>query len=220
MVKNRVLIIEDDDEAAYHLKVYLQECSFFVDIFQTVTDSISHIQFNRYALLLLDINLPDFDGFEVLKFMNQHHIHIPTIVLSAYSTKEYKLHAFKLGACDYVCKPIDPEELEARMWVHLKNKSFVVRSSQENFSIQNGTIFFKERVLKLTKIEFNILSHLMQHRNHTVDRKELLTYLSKKSQNNRSLDYHIQNIRKKISDNGSNPTYLVTEYGIGYKLTF
>ena len=148
MNNNKLLLIEDDLDSAYHLKEFLEDSSFEVDSFETVTDAISNIKFHPYSLILLDINLPDFQGFEVLKFLNKYNSHIPTIVISAYSSNEYKLLVFKLVSCDYVCKPI----------------------------------------------------------------------VSKKNRNERSLDYHIRNIRKKIGDDGSNPSYLVTEYGVGYKL--
>lgn len=220
MIKNKILIVEDDPEAARYLKEYLQECEFEIEVFETVTDGISHIKFNHYSLILLDINLPDYDGFEVLKFINKHNINIPVIVVSAYSAREYKIQAFRLGASDYVSKPIDPEELELRIWVHLKNQTQFESLHNALFYIQGNSIYFKSRFLKLTKIEFNILSHLIDYRGKTVKREELLKYLSSKSQNDRSLDYHMRNIRHKIQDNGSNPIYLHTEYGVGYKLIF
>jgi DNA-binding response OmpR family regulator len=177
-------------DAANYLKLYLEDCNFEVETFETVTQSISSIKFNQYSLILLDINLPDYDGFEILRFINKYHINIPVIITSAYSNREYKLQAFRLGASDYVCKPIDPEELELRIWVHLKNQTQLKQIEEKVFSIENNTIYFNQRVLQLTKIEFEILSYL------------------------------IKNIREKIDDNGSNPKYLITEYGTGYKLIF
>ncbi len=220
MIQNKLLIIEDDMDAANYLKLYLEDCNFEVETFETVTQSISSIKFNQYSLILLDINLPDYDGFEVLRFINKYHINIPVIITSAYSNREYKLQAFRLGASDYVCKPIDPEELELRIWVHLKNQTQLKQIEEKVFSIENNAIYFNQRVLQLTKIEFEILSYLIKNREKTIPRSKLLQYLSAKSQNNRSLDYHIKNIREKIDDNGSNPKYLITEYGIGYKLIF
>ena len=74
--------------------------------------------------------------------------------------------------------------------------------------------------MKLTKTEFEILKYLIENKNNVVNRDELLKCLSSVIQNDRSLDYHIKNIRLKIGDNGSNPKYLITEYGLGYKLVF
>jgi len=218
MRKNTILLVEDDIESAHYLKMYLEDSSFKVDTFDTVTNAISNIKFNKYDLILLDVNLADFEGFEVLKFLNSHNIQIPTIVISAYSSKDYKLLSFRLGACDYVCKPIDPEELEARIWVHLKKQSLFELPDEKLFKIEDNSIYFKHNFLKLTKIEFDILSHLIKNKTQTVSRDEMLEYLSSNSKNDRSLDYHIRNIRKKLGDDGSNPAYLHTEYGVGYRL--
>lgn len=215
----QVLLIEDDEQTAFLIKNFLEEYDLKVDFATTVTNAISNIKFEKYSIILLDINLPDFNGYEVLKFLNSNKINIPVIVLSAYSDKQSKLQAFKLGACDYMVKPIDPEELEARIWVHIKNSSsFDSNKKMSTFEISNNTIVFNSIPLKLTKTEFEILSYLIHHKNSTLPREKLLDSLSSVSQSERSLDYHIKNLRIKLGDTGSNPKYLITEYGVGYKL--
>ena len=217
----KILLIEDDEFTAGLIKNFLEEYNFKVDIVDTVTSAISNIKFEKYSIILLDINIPDFNGFEVLKFLNKNNVNIPVIVVSAYSEKSSKLLAFKLGAVDYMVKPIDPEELEARIWVHIKNVSnFAERVEKKVFQLVNNMIYFEDEFLKLTKTEFEILKYLMENKNSVVKRDELLKCLSSVIQSERSLDYHIKNIRIKIGDNGANPRYLITEYGIGYKLFF
>ncbi|MDD2896117.1 MAG: response regulator transcription factor [Aliarcobacter sp.] len=217
----KVLLIEDDEFTASLIKDFLEEYSFKIDIVNTVTSAISNIKFEKYSIILLDINIPDFNGFEVLNFLNKNKINIPVIVVSAYSEKSSKLLAFKLGAVDYMVKPIDPEELEARIWVHIKNVStFVEKIEKKVFQLINGTIFFEDNSLKLTKTEFEILKYLIENKNSVVKRDDLLKCLSSIIQSDRSLDYHIKNIRIKMGDNGANPRYLITEYGLGYKLVF
>ncbi len=218
MLINHILIVEDDDEAGLWTKVFLEENDFSVTIFSTITDAISNIQFHKYDLILLDLNLPDFNGFELLKFINQNKINIPVIIVSAYSDKKTKLQAFKYGASDYMTKPIDLEELEARIWVHLnKNSSFKLLEKKKIFEKKKNSIFFKDENLKLTKIEFEIFSILLSNKNNLIAREYLAKQLSSKA-HERSLDYHIRNIRKKIGDDGSVPQYLITEYARGYKL--
>ncbi|MCT7595584.1 response regulator transcription factor [Aliarcobacter butzleri] len=218
----KILLVEDDDNSALLISNFLEEFDFKVDIVNTVTDAISNINFNKYSIILLDINLPDFNGFEVLKFVNKNKKNIPILVLSAYSDKNTKLQAFKLGANDYMVKPIDPEELEARIWVQLKNSSNFISNTtkKSSFEINDNVISFNEEPLKLTKTEFEILSFLIKHKNQIVKREKLLDFLSSIIQSDRSLDYHIKNIRIKLADNASNPKYLLTEYGVGYKLVF
>ena len=217
-----ILLIEDDENSAILIKEFLEEYDFKVNIANTVTTAISNIKFEKYSLILLDINLPDFNGFEVLKFLNLNKINIPVIVISAYSDKNSKLQAFKLGANDYMVKPLDPEELEARIWVQLKNNSnfFSKNINETLFQIEDKVILFDEKPLKLTKTEFEILTFLINNKNQTIRREKLLDFLSSIIQSERSLDYHIKNIRIKLGDNGTNPKYLQTEYGIGYRLVF
>ena len=217
----KILLIEDDDSSALLIKEFLEEYDFKVEVSNTVTTAISNIKFENYSLILLDINLPDFNGFEVLKYINKNKINLPVIVTSAYSDKNSKLQAFKLGANDYMVKPIDPEELEARIWVQLRNVSTFVEKVEKNvFKLENNLILFEEKPLKLTKTEFEILKYLMGNKNSVTRRESLLSCLSSIIQTDRSLDYHIKNIRIKIGDNGVNPKYLITEYGVGYKLLF
>ena len=166
MMINKILLIEDDEFTAGLIKEFLEEYNFKVDIVNTVTSAISNIKFEKYSIILLDINIPDFNGFEVLNFLNKNRINIPVIVVSAYSDKNTKLQAFKLGAVDYMVKPIDPEELEARIWIHIKNVStFVEKIEKRIFQLVNSTIFFEDKSLKLTKTEFEILKHLIENKN-------------------------------------------------------
>jgi len=212
-----ILLVEDDETASEIIYEYLQECSFKVTPVFTATDSVAYLKRREFDLVLLDINLPDFDGYEVLKSI-KNHISLPIIVTSAYSDTNSKLLAFKYGASDYMTKPLDLEELEARIWVHLgKNSHIAMESEKELFEVKEGSIYFKNNILDLTTIEFEILSILIEHKNQVVSRDDLIEALSSIS-SNRSLDNHIKNIRKKIGDNGNKAQYLKTQYGVGYSL--
>jgi len=217
MIKNNILLVEDDVDVILYMESYLEEFGFKVDPVDTVTTAISHIKQKHYDIVILDINLPDFLGYEVLKYIQDNNISLPVIVVSAHSDQKTKLHTFKLGANDYMVKPIDLEELEARLAVHLRKKKTKIITST-TFLIEENQIFFKNKALKLTKIEFDLLKNLIDNKNSVINRETLCESLSSIS-SIRSLDYHIRNIRKKIDDNISNPQYLITEYGVGYKLS-
>ncbi len=216
MIKNNILLVEDDADIIVWIEDYLKEFGYYVNSLDTVTDAISHIKQGQFDIVILDINLPDFLGYEVLKFVQEKSIPIPIIVISAHSDQKTKLHAFKLGASDYMVKPLDLEELEARISVHLRKKELQINTST-TFCLKENQIFFKNEPLKLTKIEFDLLKNLIKNKNTIIQRERLCESLSSIS-SVRSLDYHIRNIRKKIDDNISNPQYLITEYGVGYKL--
>jgi len=217
MENTKLLIIEDDDLTSSLLYEYLTDNDFSVDVVSTVTDGISYIKNNNYALALLDLNLPDFSGFELLKSL-KNNISLPIIITSAYNDTQTKVKAFKYGASDYITKPIDLEELEARIWSLLGRYSEIKTIDEKNiFEIKDHKIYFQQQLMDLTTTEYDILNILIEQKNQTVSRDDLASSLSSIS-SVRSLDHHIKNIRKKIGDNGSNPKYLKTEYGIGYKL--
>ncbi len=217
--KTKILIIEDDEIVADLMSEYLVDCGFFADIVYTITDGLSYIKNNSYDMLLLDLNLPDFNGFDLLKEIKNHYS-LPVIVISAYSEISKKVKAFNYGASDYMVKPIDFQELEVRIWALLGRHSKLGRSiTRDVFQVNNGSIFFKEKMLNLTNIEFELLKALIKNKNKTISREELSKFLSHIS-SSRSLDYHIKNIRIKLGENKNKPQHLRTEYGLGYKLIF
>ena len=218
MKKIRILLVEDDELASELVYNFLLTCNFEVVPVFTATDSISYLKNDNFDILILDINLPDFNGYEVLKSI-RNHVSLPVIIASSHNDTESKLLAFRYGASDYMVKPIDLEELEARIWVQLsKNSEIKIDNEKEEiFEIKDTSIFFKKEFLRLTTIEFDILSILIKNKNKIVSREDLLLSLLSIS-SNRSLDNHIKNIRKKIGDNGSKSIYLKTIYGLGYIL--
>ncbi len=215
----KILLIEDDEMASELIHDFLTGCGFKVESVFSVTDGLDRIKHTNFDLTLLDINLPDFNGFEFLKGI-KNRVSLPIIITSAYSDTKSKILAFKYGASDYMVKPIDFEELEARIWVQL-GKHSEIKTEQEKslFEIKDSYIYFKQKILDLTTIEFDILSLFINNRHRIISRDELVEKLSTLS-SPRSLDNHIKNIRKKIGDNGNRATYIKTEYGLGYRLTY
>jgi len=213
----KILLVEDDEIASEIIYDFLLDAGFDVKAVFNATDCVSLANNVSFDILLLDINLPDFNGFEVLKNI-KNRVATPIIVMSAYNDTKSKLLAFKYGASDYMVKPLDLEELEARIWVQLsKNSEIKTKEEKKLFEIQESSIFFKNEILNLTSIEFDILSILIKNSRQVIRREELVSSLSSIS-SHRSLDNHIKNIRKKIGDKGNQAIYLRTEYGVGYSL--
>ena len=117
--KIKVLLIEDDYTAASQVAQYLESVGFELDISETAVDGLLKLSAQHYDILLLDLSLPDFSGFEVIKQINNQS-NIPIIVLSCHSNLEAKVQAFRFGVDDYLCKPFMLEELEVRIWAILK----------------------------------------------------------------------------------------------------
>jgi len=215
--KTKILVVEDDELVSELIYTFLTEYNFDITNVFTATDGVSYIKNKKFDLVLLDLNLPDFTGFELLKNIKINNISIPVIVMSAYSDIDTKLKTFKYGACDYMVKPIDLKELEARIWIHL-SKNSNIDISQEVFEIIEYEIFLNHQKLELTTIEFEILKLLINNKNQTISREYILKNISTNAPS-RSLDNHIKNIRKKLNIN-TNSNYLKTVYGAGYILEF
>jgi len=217
--KIKILLIEDDELAASMLSEFLEECNFHVHSVFTAVDGISNMEVHDFDILLLDISLPDFSGFEVLKGIKDK-ISIPVIVTSAYSDTASKLKAFRFGASDYMVKPYDLEELEARIWVQLSKTSKIKLCDKcKIFEIKESSIVFKSKTISLTPIEYKILKYFIENKNIVINRDDLYELLDS-SKSARSLDNHIKNIRKKIGDSSKNPHYIKSVYGVGYILNY
>ncbi|NCD12664.1 MAG: response regulator transcription factor [Epsilonproteobacteria bacterium] len=217
--KIKVLLIEDDTAAAKEVADFLEGVGFEVTVAETAVDGLAKLLSTSYELLLLDLSLPDFSGFDVIKQINNQNS-IPIIVLSCHSNIEAKIQAFRFGVDDYLCKPFMLEELEVRMWAILKRCSmikFEYAKTSLTIDYKSHTILLNQVPLALTAIEYKILSFLMENKNRVVYRDVLAIHLSSLS-SRQSLNYHIQNIRKKLGDNPKKPTFIMTEYGTGYRL--
>jgi len=216
-MKYKVMLVEDDENSALWTERFLQDCDFDVDCFFLASDAITNLSIKQYDLLLLDLNLPDTNGFEVLKAIKDK-ITIPIIILSGDTNTKTKIQAFKLGVSDYMVKPYDLEELEVRIWATFGKKP-LFNGDDSIFKIQDDSIIFHTKSLILTKTEFNILEILINNKNSTVSRENICRNLSH-TISPESLNYHIKNIRKKLDETISNPKYLKTKYGVGYILTY
>jgi DNA-binding response OmpR family regulator len=223
MEELKILLVEDDEFAAELIYNYFLDYGFSVTFVFNAYDSLQKIENENFDVVVLDINLPDISGFEVLKKIRAKVKNIPVIITSAYRDKNIKLRAFKCGANDYMTKPIDLEELEARIWVHLRQdytETLQTQTYQKNiFELKDSVIYFKGEKLDLTSIELDILKFFMKHRASIIKRDELSIILSTVS-SERSLDNHIKNIRKKIGESAKEAQYLKTVYGVGYFFDF
>ena len=219
----KILFIEDDFDSAELLVEYMQDHNYEITHCDTVTTGVSYLKQDTYDILLLDLNLPDNFGLKICEEIN-NSLKIPIIILSAYSDLDTKLKSFELGVDDYLSKPYNLKELNARMKaVYNRNnhseKIKVKKTNKNIFIIEKNKIIFKEQKLKLTKMEFLLLKELIENKNNIISREHLLQKFEL-SENSRSIDYHINNIRKKLDEDIKKPKYLLTEYGNGYKLIF
>ncbi len=206
-----LLCIDDSQEVQFLInKTFAQSAR--VIIAETLRDGLDEIKKNKIDVILLDLNLPDGDGFKLLNQLTEdpNYSEIPVIVLTSKDQIQDKAMAFHLGAEDYIVKPFDPIELKIR--VDSKVKRHLLSKEQESLILAgNLTINHLEQSVKikneseviaieLTTTEFKILSYLARHKGQVVSREQLINATWKYGFNisDRSVDSHISRIRKKL----------------------
>jgi len=219
-MKHKIVIIEDHFETAQLMSDYFVNYGFEVKVSQNAMDGLTFIHENHCDIVILDINLPDFNGFEVCATLRKHSS-VPIIFVTADSDKNSHLLAFQMGADDFLVKPINLEILLAHIWAMLKRIHVIpiVENNKESleFDSKNNKFIFNANPLSLTAIELGVLKILIKNKGVVVSRDKLAIALSGDSKK-RSIEYHIKNIRRKLGDSAKNPKFLKTEYGFGYKL--
>jgi two-component system, OmpR family, response regulator AdeR len=217
-----VLIVEDEPDIADLLEAYLRREQFRTE---RASDGSSAVQLHRAArpdLVLLDVNLPEFDGFEVLRRIRET-AQTPVIMLTALSQDLDKLLGLKLGADDYVVKPFSPLEVVARVKavlrrVGLQAATQPLRLSNLELDPLAVRVSVAGKPLDTTMTEYRILEHLMRHPNRAFTRAELLEVaLPDSDALERVIDTHLGNLRKKLELAGM-PNLIQTVRGMGFRL--
>ncbi len=223
----RLLIAEDDPEVGDHLETLFSQKGYEVQHTIDGEDALREITtLPPYDLILLDLKLPEKDGFEVLREARRSGVDSPVIILTVRDEHKHKIRGFDLGADDYVTKPFDMEELVARVEAVLERSESALPDTGDAYSFGEITVYFSEESVtkegeevELTDLEFDILEYFIRHRGRTVSREQLLRDVWGISGDvtTRTVDRHVASLRKKIEPTPGDPTYLETVYGIGYK---
>ncbi len=217
---NTLLMIEDDLELAEILSEFLEQCGFKVTVEDDPFKALSILKLEKFDAVILDLTLPGMDGLEVCKAIRERQ-NIPIIISSARSDVTDKINALELGADDYLPKPYDPRELEARLHSVLRRYDAIVAlaaESQSDFKLNESAmqISYKGRPLDLTNAEYGILGHMIKKQGMVVSREDLIHNVSaiNEDSSNKSIDVMMGRIRNKIGDKN----LIESIRGIGYKL--
>ena len=222
MNKPNVLIIDDDPDILEILKVNLELYGF--GVFSSLSWQEGEIYLKDADIVILDIMLPDKDGYEILKEIKDKNPDIPVIFLTAKDKVYDKVKGLEIGADDYIVKPFETIELIARIKACLRRVK-----SKCSGQVIYGDLFvdFKRRVVKksdevlnLTPKEFEILCYLMSRKGEVVTKEDLKKTLWNEEKLyawSRAIDVHIMHLRKKIEDDPSKPRYIITVPSVGYK---
>ena len=229
-----ILVVDDDKEIVRLLRGYLEKAGFAVLTAYDGSTAVHTLRREKPDLVLLDLMLPDMDGWDITRIIRSDTNLAQTIIimLTARVEDSDKIVGLEIGADDYVTKPFNPPEVVARVRAQLRAKSRHSQGGQAitstvtlstgdlQMDIGKREVLVNGRIVDLTPTEFTLLQTMMENPGYVYTRNELIEkglgyeYIGM----DRTLDSHIKNLRKKIEPDAKKPTYIQTVYGIGYRL--
>ncbi len=225
---SRILIIEDEEVIADLEKDYLELSGFEVEIQNNGKDGLDKALKGDFALVILDLMLPEMDGFEVCKKIREER-NIPIIMVSAKKDDIDKIRGLGLGADDYMTKPFSPSELVARVKAHLNRYDRLVGSMQKKNDIIEirglkidktaRRVWVDKEEKTFTTKEFDLLTFLAENPNHVYTKEELFREIWDMDSigDIATVTVHIKKIREKVEYDSANPQYIETIWGVGYR---
>lgn len=224
----RILIVEDELAIAELEKDYLELSGFEVEVETTGDMGVERALKEDFNLIILDLMLPNVDGFEICKRIREEK-NIPIIMVSAKKEDIDKIRGLGMGADDYITKPFSPSELVARVKAHLARYERLIGSGQkENEVIEirglkidktARRVFINDEERIFTTKEFDLLTFLAENPNHVYTKDELFREIwdMESIGDIATVTVHIKKIREKIEFNTSKPQYIETIWGVGYR---
>lgn len=228
----KILVVDDEKEIADLIELYLKNDGYTVYKFYNGIDALKCIETEELSLAILDIMLPDIDGFHICQKIREKYFY-PIIMLTAKTEDNDKIMGLTIGADDYITKPFNPLEVSARVKTQLRRymryNNLPVRQTEEKNEYDiRGLIINKDthkcllydKELPLTPIEFSILWYLCKHQGKVVSSEELFEAVWKEKyfNNNNTVMAHIGRLREKMNEPAKRPKFIKTVWGIGYEI--
>ena len=231
MAAETILVVDDEKEIADLVEVYLTNDGYQVCKFYNAADALGCVEREKIDLAILDVMLPDMDGFALCQKIRESHF-FPIILLTARVENQDKITGLTLGADDYVTKPFQPLELVARVKTQLRrytryNPAGAARDDKDEIDIRGLHISEEHhrctlngKELALTPIEFNILWYLCRHQGQVVSSEKLYEKVwgEKYLDSNNTVMAHIARLREKMGEPARKPKYIKTIWGVGYTI--
>lgn len=229
-----ILIVDDEKEIADLIEVYLKNDGYTVYKFYNGVDALKCIKETDLDLAILDVMLPDIDGFHICQKIREKYFY-PVIMLTAMVEDMDKIMGLTIGADDYITKPFNPLEVVARVKTQLRryvkynvygikdnegdvNSEYDIKGLIINKDTHKCILFGKE--IALTPIEFSVLWYLCDHMGRVVSSEELFEAVWKEKylDNNNTVMAHIGRLRDKLHEPARNPKFIKTVWGVGYTI--
>ncbi len=234
IMSEKILVVDDEKEIADLIEVYLKNDGYTVYKFYNGTDALKCVGNTEIDLAILDVMLPDVDGFHICQRIREHYFY-PIIMLTAKVEDTDKIMGLTIGADDYITKPFNPLEVIARVKTQLrryvrynnaangKEEDVLITEYDVNGLIINKnshkcTLFGKD--ITLTPIEFSILWYLCEYRGKVIPSEELFEKVwgEKFLDNNNTVMAHIGRLREKLKEPAKHPRFIKTVWGVGYTI--
>ena len=226
MEEKRILIVEDEHKIADTLKIGLTENGFTADTAYDGNSGMILFARNAYHLVILDINLPDVNGYALCKTMRSQNDHVPIIMLTALNSIDNKLEGYDTGADDYIVKPFEFKELLMKIKVLLrrttatgKKAGNILKAGDLEMNLDSKEVRRGENLINLTAKEFQLLEYLLRNRNRVVSRADISVNVwdIDFDTNTNVIDVYINYLRNKI-DKHYGEKLIHTQIGMGYVL--
>lgn len=224
--KYRILVVDDERRMVGFIRLNLEQDGFEVIEASNGNEALDRLRDSLPDLILLDVMMPDIDGFEVLRMIREIS-QVPVIMLTAKSEEDDKVKGLELGADDYVTKPFSPRELVSRVKAVLRRGSSFEEDEEgvievdDRLKIDFGRreVWVDEALVKLRPTEYRLLYHLVQNAGWVLTHDQILTKVWGYEYRDEPhyVRLYINYLRKKIEKDPSNPEYILTERGVGYR---
>jgi two-component system alkaline phosphatase synthesis response regulator PhoP len=220
----KILVVDDKKEIRTLLKQYLSQEGFEIATAADGQEALFLARQGKPDLIILDLMMPEMGGYEFMRVYNRES-NTPIIIVTAKLEENDKVLGLELGADDYITKPFSMRELTARVHAvlrrmeHQTKTSDTLKASDITVDLSGRMVLVKGKQIDLTPTEFDLLATLISTPGRTFTRLELLDHLQGNAFEGyiRTIDVHIRNLRAKIEADTSNPLYIQTVYGIGYR---
>jgi len=221
----KVLIVEDEKTLAYEMEAFLKKSFYLCDLGHSFKSGLEQLEMNKYDFILIDLNLPDGNGLEILKHAKRTNPGAAYIIITAQTNLKDRVSGLDLGADDYLAKPFYLLELQSRMQAIARRKFNITEElisiGEFQVDLQKRQVTCNIQSIEFSRKEFDLLSYLLLHKNRVLTRVQLSehiwgTFVNDDYDSN-YIDAHIKNIRKKLNI-CAGTEWLETVRGVGYRI--
>ena len=222
----RILVVDDEERMVRFIRLNLEHDGFLVEEAYDSQQAMNKLRETLPDLILLDVMLPDIDGFELLRMLRENH-DVPVIMLTAKGEEDDRVRGLELGADDYVTKPFSPRELVSRVKAVLRrtdtsrgqSSGIIEVDDRLKINFDRREVWVEGELVKLRPTEYRLLYHLVQNAGWVISHDQILAKVWGYEYRDEPhyVRLYVNYLRQKLEEDPSNPKYILTERGVGYR---